>query len=418
MGRPTIKLNVPRRLAATKKPAKLAERIINIILGPYVTKPDIRRIVNRKGVRRSEIIKSAVEYLQSPLGLSTEGIFYPDVYLFFELLSRFATKDPLLKGGLYKAIEGKVRRPESVMLWFQPLKEPLSNSTKNQKPVTDLAKMVEKEPVFLKTAGIFAHRGRGILRMEKQGEKLIIEESEPDVLKLDIDGNTIKSITTTQVVVDLQRMPLIKVLENIAASSLHGRYIAEREIKVLPYKGHKWEIRTIVQSVDRAPRVVGSFAKIGKITNIVSNIARGGKGEKSMEIIRGLYSEMYKGEQSKITALTDEFFREANAMAVEATRALNRRLADLGRRYFGGIPKTEFYAREIAVDITAEFNPKTGKLEPIVGELQYPTFGYSPEFEQFDNSNYLKFLKNREKMTKEGKEVLRRAFGIENKIIA
>jgi len=90
---------------------------------------------------------------------------------------------------------------------------------------------------------------------------------------------------------------------------------------------------------------------------------------------------------------------------------LNNNLKDVGKRYISGFPEDELYIRQIAVDIAGVYNEGTKKLEPVIVEVQYPGFGYS-ELEKIDVEMSRRVTENFAKMARDGKKLLRQAFGL------
>lgn len=362
-------------------------------------------------------MRYAADFLKNSGRYATFYMF-PEVF-FDWVFAKQGAIDWFSKQRLYEAIEGKVRRPESTFVHFKPKKELMGKPTRNDYAVNALANKLEREgSVFLKPTDRWAAEGRGIARIQKNGNILSITVSEDTALKSlaeTLPSGSFRVAGDKKIEIPLSRKRSIRrVLGEITSAEFIHDHIAEREIRMPLYEGRKWEIQTIVQSPDKKPIVIGHFAKLGDNKNIVANIAKGSRGEESSKVILGIYRTIYPHKsKAEIGVLTSEFFRKANAEATKAVEAVNSHIQRMAKKYIAGFPKSELYAREAAVDITGEFNPRTGKMDPVVGEVQYPTFGRDPEFETFDPLGHAQFEANRGLMAGEGKKILLRAFGLE-----
>ncbi|MDO8537935.1 MAG: hypothetical protein Q7S21_03545 [archaeon] len=321
------------------------------------------------------------------------------------------------KDQLYKAIEGKVRRPNSQFVNFKSAERLVRKPKRNDYPVNALAEKIERlGKIYLKPVHFFASGGEGIITIEKKKNEIIIRASEKWVFERIVKTLPIGTFTTTpnkKIVIRLSANQSLKqVLRKIASSSVLGGSIIEEEIKAPLFKGRKWEIRTIVQSPEKKPEVIAHLAKIGAEASIVSNINLGGHEIEASKVISEIYTTIYpKKSGQQIRTLTQEFFSRANAEAIKTVKAINSHTKNYARRYMHGFPESEMYMREIAIDIAGEFNPKTGKLDPVIGEAQVD-FGYGPEFEIIDPLGWKRFKENRAKMVDEGRKLLMKAFGL------
>ena len=339
---------------------------------------------------------------------------YPDIFL--DWIFKKAGVDWSPKEYLLKALEGEVRRPASTFVRFRPKEQLVRKPNRNDFSVNALAKKLEKEGVvFLKPTGMGAAEGWGITRIQKNEKGLIITTGEGDTFRKLIEHlptGYFKRVSERKLVIPLGRnKPLRNALGEIVWANYYPRHVAESEIRMPLYEGKKWEIRAIVQSPDRKPVVIGHVAKLGAPSSIVSNIAQGGRGEESSKVVSGIYRSIYPHRtNAEIGALTTEFFHRANTEAEKSVGAINAHLKRMVTKYLSGFPLEEVYAREAAVDITAELNPRTGKLDPIIGEVQYPDFGGIHEFKTLDPLGFARYKKNQVTMAEKGKKALMRHF--------
>ncbi|AJF59536.1 MAG: hypothetical protein J4224_02150 [Candidatus Diapherotrites archaeon] len=342
---------------------------------------------------------------------------FPEVF-FDWVFTKQGAKKWFSKQILYEIIKGKVRRPHSTFVSFRPRKELVRKPTRNDYAVNALADKIKREgSVFLKPTGMMASEGWGIARIQKNGNTLVITVSEDTAFKslaetLPLGSFRVAGDKKIEILLSRERS-IQRVLGEISSARFAYRHIAEREIRMPLYEGRKWEIRTIVQSPERKPTVVGHFAKVGG-DNIAANVALGGREEEASRVISGIYKTLYPHKtKAGIGVLASEFFRRANAEAEKAMGAINSHIQRMAEKYITGLPKSEFYAREAAVDITGELNPQTGKIEPVVGEVQYPIFGGAETgLKKFDPVGYRRYKENRKGMVAQGKEVLMHAFGL------
>ena len=366
----------------------------------------------------------AADFLRNSKGFEKYPLVPEARYLFPEVFfdwvfTKQAGRPWFSKQSLYEAIEGKVRRPHSVFVRFSSRKALVGKLSRNNHAVNALADKLEREgSVFLKPVGMWSSEGGGIARIQKKGNRLVITASEDYTFKSlsnVLPLGSFSAVGNRRIEIPLHReRPLRKVLGEISSAVFAFRHIAESEIRMPLYEGRKWEIRTIVQSPERKPVVVGHFAKVGGNT-IVANVAKGGRMEESSGVISGIYRTLYPHKtKAEIGVLTSEFFERANPETEKSVEAVNSLIQRTAEKYITGFPKSELYAREAAVDITGELNPRTGKLEPVVGEVQYPAFGgVVAGLKKFDQLGYERYVKNRKSMVAQGKKVLMHAFGLE-----
>jgi len=372
--------------------------------------------------KRRKIIDCAIRTLRASKNHEKHFMF-PDLFFHWIFITEGA-RGWFSKQNLYEAIEGRVRRPKANSVYFHTRKQLLRKPTRSNHAVSVLAEKLEREgTVFLKPTGPFAGEAAGIARIQQKKGTLTItltEESRVRSLAATLGQISFRVEGNRTITIPLNRTQSIRNVLRIITSSqfeqrntFEQRNIVESEIRIPLYKGRKWEIRTVVQSPNREPEVVGHQAKLGATNTIIANVGRGGKGAESSQIVTELYKVAYpKKSEAEIGALTTEFFRKANVEAEKSISALNKLIQGLGERYLSGFPKSELYAREAAVDISGEFNPRTGKMDPVVIEVQYPFFGGQEDFRTFDPLGYSRYKKNRKKMAQEGKNTLMRAFGL------
>jgi len=369
------------------------------------------RIRHKKGRHLEEFARGVLEGFREVEGV--DDILHPD--RFFSWVFKYETGDEWFdKAKLTEMVEGKVRRPRSMHVHF-PTKR-LARPGKHKKAVDGLGRMLKREGSVYVKRSVDSARGRKVARMRKSKGGLEIRTEDPELFeKLDrsVPKRHKRDERKGQIMIRLGRGQKLQDVLHEVAAAFSGPHIIEKEMAVPKYNGRTWEIRTIVQSPKGTPEVTGHYAKVGARGKVVSNLAMGGKGVKSKEVISGVYEERYPGKRpDEIKMLTDEFMGKLKREAVKAMKEVNRHNEGLRERYIPDFPEGGLHARHGAVDIAAEFDPRTGKLEPVVGEVQYPECGISglrnADLEAWNRVNI-----NKDKMAWKGKDMLFKAFGME-----
>ena len=392
-----IRFNLPRRLIERKD-------------ATYI------RAASKENITKQKLIDRFMHILSEDGVMSIAQL--PDNF-FISLLSKVAGQIIFSKGAVYRMLGDKVSRPESQLIKIQPIARFTleKRRQKNQRPADDIVGLLKKGPIFLKPVDNRGSKGEGILRIENRGNFLNISWSYDAAksilsrLKYERIDYTRKTQNSIDIILG-EHNGLPKLIGLVIEQLQGGRYIAEREINMPLFDGKKWEIRHIVQSPNGRSEITGSFAKVGKSDSIVANIAAGGSGASTKSVIKSVYRSIYSSiSASELERLADEFIEKANKLSLKSVELLNNNLKDVGKRYISGFPEDELYIRQIAVDIAGVYNEGTKKLEPVIVEVQYPGFGYS-ELEKIDVEMSRRVTENFAKMARDGKKLLRQAFGL------
>jgi len=369
------------------------------------------RIRHKKGRHLEEFARGVLEGFREVEGV--DDILHPDH--FFSWVFKYETGDEWFdKAKLTEIVEGKVGRPRSMHVHF-PTKR-LVRPGEHKKAVDGLERALEREgSVYVKRSADSA-RGRKVARMRRAGRGLEIRTDDPELFeKLDrsVPKEYKRDKRKGQMIIRLGGGQKLQDALHRVAAAFSGPYIIEKEMKVPRYGGRTWEVRTIVQSPKGVPEVTGHYAKLGAKGKVVSNIAMGGQGRKTEEVVSGVYRERYPGKRpDEINRLTDEFMGKLKREAIKAMGEVNSHNEGLRERYIPDFPEGGLHARHGAVDIAAEFDPGTGKLEPVVGEVQYPDCGISG-LRDADPEAWNRVNENKDKMAWEGRNMLFKAFGME-----
>lgn len=343
---------------------------------------------------------------------------FPDV-LFDWVFLKLEGKPWFAKKRLLKVLDGVVPHTDSSLRSFHSASLLVRKPGKFDKPFTELSRMIEQHGVvYVKpTEGIFVHNGWGIIKLEKTPEGLVMSSTasrSDEVMNVIIQfpSNSYKIIAGGKLLFPARtKEERRRQLARLASHNLYGNLAIERGLQIPKIDGKVWEIRTVVQSPNKEPEVVGPYAKLGS-NELASNVSLGGHGLEAVKVISQVYSGMYPHKSPvEIGQLVQEFFTRANKIAVDATRAVNDDMKSTGKKLVPKFPERELYVRQAAVDITAEINTRTGKLDPFVMEYQYPDFAYS-QFESSDPLGYRRFRHNEEKMVKQGRKTLKQFFNL------
>jgi len=281
---------------------------------------------------------------------------------------------------LLKLISRKVRRPNHVFLNLNMTREEiLTNPKINDAQIKNLSQFLKThKSIFLKPTNVFAAEGKDISQINLNGNKLTIKTTRNDFdelvfyfkdkkSKIDYKNKTIE--------IDING-DLENILSRLLYSMKLRKFVAEEEVKMPLYNGQKWELRTISQQHNKDYFTMMAEIKAGKEGSIVANIAQGGNSYDPSKTISQIYAEKYPNlSDEKIIKLTEEFFKEIRKITKTILSIMNTYIQSMAIKHFENFPYERLKISQTAIDFHAIFNPKTGKLEPVVNEIQYPNFG-------------------------------------------
>lgn len=326
----------------------------------------------------------------------THHVFEPDRKIIRQFFDR---NDPTLfsKAGLYKAVEGRITRPEA-RYFILP-----DSNTRTSEEVTEIASSLAKtldrnKAVYLKQST--GSGGHGLMKIIQEGKKLELKIPHADYIR-DIERglDKMRNKNSDDFIISYPgegyitiptdwpgiKQPTDDILRALVMYGLpSGEYIQEAPIQVPKYNGKTWEIRNIILCPDRTPILVAQYAKVGKGEDF-SNILLGGMPEVPKKVIEGVHDSNLIGKNGDTDAVLS-YLKENDTMSIQASELLISYMRSLAMKYLDPSLVEIFYPKEFSVDITGEVD-ENGKLRPVLGELQYPLrpeVSYIHELEKID----------------------------------
>ncbi|VVB98925.1 YheC/D like ATP-grasp [uncultured archaeon] len=333
------------------------------------------------------------------------GDHFPD-YLFSHALSNLGV-NAFSKKGTYIAL-GKYYRPSFQFINFSGPADNLRRlGTGALEAIANKLKI--HGSIFIKPLSGECHSGLGVMRLSlsKNGVEIScsFKHDYEKMVKCLPSNFSFRAQGQNSVLINLQGIRL----ENVLAPLFHGHrgaFIVEREIHSPLFNGRKWEIRFIVHADDKGPSVVSMAAKVAN-NKIASNITSfGGKSVEPVEVVAKVYKSLYPGlSRIAVMRLTEEFVIKSREVAQGATKKVNGYAEKLRAKYLPTFPKGGMNITECGVDIMAELNSITGRLEPKIVEFQYPDFGFRLDSDvlgtRIRHNNLISFIKRgKEKLNK------------------
>ncbi len=310
-----------------------------------------------------------------------------DRFLLFRYFDKYHPKI-FSKGGLYRAIKGSVPRPEYVD--FE-----VPNTQADITPEKLKQTLERHKAAYLKDISSTAGGGYGVIKislledevrlviphrttriiLERRLGRLFQDESD-DFIHFIIPSSSNSDRISLPIMKKMRDQPLGKILSTLLKHGIQpGEYIIEAPINIPLYNDRTWEIRNIVQCPSGVPQITAKYTKVGAGADF-SNILLGGEAEDPLKVITNLYQTHTKVNQAAAEQLAQEYLKANDKVTLTAATALSEYMRKIAAEHLQDLDPHQFYAREFAVDITAEFNQE-GILSPIVGELQYPLGCYA-----------------------------------------
>lgn len=359
------------------------------------------------------------DLLQKKYGESFSG----DLGLFDRfLVSRYFDKlDKRLfsKTGIYRVLDGVVPRPDYKLI---NLSDRGTRTKDEVAAVTNIVDEMEKKygAVYIKHEQ--GHSGHRIMRLSSTDKTITLKvpqhssrraigeglfrlssQNVSPIIFYENSGEDQDEISIPLERVGLQQ-PRQEVLEALVEYGLEaGEYAVERPIKIPPFNGKTWEIRTIIQCPGGIPQITTHWAKVGKRKEF-SNYGLGGDAETPPTVISGLLHD---------DNLVKDYLGRSDDVAQSAAKALNDYMQKLAEAHIDGLDPKKFYAREFAVDISGELD-ESGTLQPMVGEIQYPMnpiVSFIPQLEKVDPDGLEKRNQISDQMIREDNELVRSLAG-------
>src|SRR3989338_8402302 len=285
------------------------------------------------------------------------------------------------KGGIYRAIDGHVRRPDS--LYFEvPVAE-----------AHDVADYIGRTlqqhgSAYLKDVTTSVGGGCGVIKIYADDDHvhLVIPHSttregvERNLGSLHGTEDFLHFFTSHHLSKDPRdvRIPILRTRADQPAGRIFdvmirrvlntGEYAVEAPIQIPLYNGRTWEVRNLVQCPGGVPSVTAHYAKVGAGTDF-SNLFLGGEPHDSLEVLCEIHRHTGKSESAAL-----EYLYENKRTAHAAADAFVSYCRKLVLTHLEGVEAEQFYPREFSVDVTGELSD--GTLRPVVVELQYP-FGFN-----------------------------------------
>ena len=281
------------------------------------------------------------------------------------------------KGGIYAAIDGHVRRPDS--LYFEV------PETKAHDVAGYIGRTLQQHgSAYLKDVTTTVGGGCGVIKIYADDDHvhLVIPHSATreriernlgslhgteDFLYFFASHHLSENPRNVRIPILRTRadQPAGRIFDVMARRVLNpGEYAVEAPIKIPLYNGKTWEVRNLVQCPGGIPSVTAHYTKVGAGADF-SNLLLGGEAHDSLEVLREIHKHAEKPES---TAL--EYLHENKRTALAAADAFVSYCRKLALAHLEGTEAEQFYPREFSVDVTGEFFD--GTLRPVVGELQYP----------------------------------------------
>ncbi len=319
---------------------------------------------------------------------NSEEVGSLDRFLIAEL---FDTLDKRLfsKGGLYRAIQGTVPRPQYYDVELPPHEQRLEDIV--APTVKKLRQMLDSHgEVYLKNVTSTVGGGHGLIKMTVDDEKVrlriprsgtrdgvegalnrLFSEGSEDFVQFSQHTYPEPDIVDIPIMHRRANQPLGKILYVLIKHGFEpGEYVIEAPIQIPSYNERTWEVRNIVQCPNGVPQISARYAKVGTGKDF-SNITLGGEAESPEMVVAGVYQTHTKTDLRTAKKLAEEYIKSNDSVALISANALNKYMLELASRFLNGVNPRVFYAREFSVDITGQFD-STQRLRPIVGELQYP----------------------------------------------
>ncbi len=320
-----------------------------------------------------------------------------DRFLLFRYFDKYHPKI-FSKGGLYRAIEHHVPRPDYIDFEVPDIQADITAEKLQQT-------LEEHKVAYLKDVSSTVGGGSGVIKiilledevklviphrttrdiLERRLGRLFQDESD-DFIHFIGHGFSHSDRVSLPIMKTMRDQPLQKILSTLLKHALQpGEYVIEAPINIPLYNNRTWEIRNIVQCPSGVPQITARYTKVGAGQDF-SNILLGGEAEDPLTVITHIYQTHRDVNQATAQQLAQEYLSANDKVTLEAATALSAYMRTIAREHLQDIEPQQFYAREFSVDITAEFNTE-GIISPIVGELQYPLgcyASYTPELMKTD----------------------------------
>jgi len=308
------------------------------------------------------------------------------------------------KGGLYRAIQGSVPRPEYLEAEIPASEWRLQHTVLSV--VESLRQMLDRHRgVYIKNTSSTVGGGHGLIKMVVDGDNVrlhvprsatrdyiehsldrLFSEGSEDFIRFSSHSYQEPDIIDIPIMKTRTNQPLERIFYTLVKHALEaGEYAIEVPIKIPLYHGRTWEMRNIIQCPNGMPQISARYVKVGAGKDF-SNITLGGEPEDPKVVIAGVYQIHAKVDLKTAQNLVEEYMIANDGVALAAANALNGYMRELASRFLSCVDPRIFYAREFSIDITGEFDG-TQRLRPVVGELQYPLgfMSYIPELSKTDS---------------------------------
>lgn len=336
---------------------------------------------------------------------------YPHAFMDFVLRKQFQVH-VLSKKNVASWIEEISAKPKAHMIYVNP-RHSIQDDDGNTGAAKKAKKELESGSVYVKPAGLDAHAGEGIIRIEKGVPGLTVStarKEETDRIKLGTANMKKEPVEDKKTIFPLDhRQGELEIIRRILESTQKGNALVEKDLSIPLYQGRTWEIRTIIQKMRENPQVVGHYAKIGG-DEVSANISTGGYPEEAVHVVSEITRKLHPQiPEHELGLKISGFFRKSNQLALKAYDTVNRNMTAEFMKHVSGIPPNSLEMTDAACDIAAVIDPETRELKPII--MEFPTHYACTGFEKADPVGHKRMQSNREHLQALGRRQLNTLLG-------
>jgi hypothetical protein len=313
------------------------------------------------------------------------------------------------------AIGYRLRRPEFSSVHIQVPQHYVSRPNEAKAAIGSIKKiLLLRGSAYIKPGGRKGSDARQVVRLQLSQKGLGIRTEDPEMssmLAKNLGSGAVFSNSGRGIFIPTNRRNLGETIRGVflGSGSFGGSRLVESEIRAPRYQGKKrWEIRIFVQNIGGKVVAPASFARTSE-GKVVVNVARGGKIEPSMDVLRDVCARAYpRAGRSETGALAGRLLQRMKQDSGAIAEILKPYAEERRKKLIPLFPNGEFFPSELACDFAAEFDPKTGHLEPVLVEAQ--PISFVEHLKLVDERGYRVLKANEEEMARHGRQVIENYF--------